>query len=89
MIHAIIAMAATAIAYSVDLHVYASLAVACFYVGREHAQAEQRVISKHYGNKRADTPWWCGFERRAWTVKGVMDWLVPVGIFLIACIILV
>lgn len=50
---------------------------AAFYIGREHAQAEYRIIYTHYGHKRANAPWWCGFDRRAWTVKGLMDWIAP------------
>lgn len=83
MVHVVITAAMVIAAYSLGLHVYASLAVACFYIGREHAQAEQRVISQHYGNKRANAPWWCGFERRAWTAKGMLDLVLPVTIFTI------
>ena len=83
MVHVIITAAITIAAYFLGLHVYASLAVVCFYMGREHAQAEQRVISQHYSNKRANAPWWCGFERRAWTAKGILDWVLPVTIFII------
>lgn len=83
MVHVVITAAITIAAYFFGLHVYASLAATCFYMGREHAQAEQRVVSQHYGNKRANAPWWCGFERRAWTAKGILDWVLPVTIFII------
>ena len=56
MIHAIIAIAVTILCYLFGLHVYASLAIACFYVGREHAQAEQRGIRKYHRNKRVNAP---------------------------------
>ena len=46
------------------------------YIGREHAQAEYRYIQSH-GGKRANCPWYCGFLPEAWTVKGIMDWLIP------------
>lgn len=49
----------------------------CFFVAREIAQAEQRVISQYYNNKRANAPWYCGFEKRAWTKKGLIDWFIP------------
>lgn len=52
---------------------------AAFYVGRELAQAEYRIIYTHYGRKRANAPWWCGFYRRAWTAKGLLDLLAPVA----------
>lgn len=86
MIHAVITAVMTSVSYFFDFHVYAALAATCFYIGREHAQAEQRVISQHYGNKRANAPWWCGFEYRAWTVKGVLDWVLPLVVFIIASV---
>lgn len=36
------------------------------WLGREHAQAEQRCIQKYYENKRANAHWYCGFELIAW-----------------------
>ena len=86
MIHVVITAAVTFAAYFLGLHVYASLAAVCFYMGREHAQAEQRVISRHYGNKRANATWWCGFEYRAWTVKGMLDWMLLLVVFAIASV---
>ena len=86
MFHVIITAAITIAAYFLGLHVYASLAAVCFYIGREHAQAEQRVINQYYGNKRANAPWWCGFERRAWNSKSVVDWLGPLVVAIVASI---
>lgn len=87
MVHAVITAAITIAAYFLGLHVYASLAAACFYIGREHAQAEQRVISQCYGNQRVNAPWWCGFEQRAWTVKGMLDWVLPLIISILVSVI--
>lgn len=86
MVHVVITAAITIAAYFYGLHVYASLAAACFYMGREHAQAEQRVISKYYDNKRASSPWWCGFELIGWTTKGVLDWILPLAVFAVAVV---
>ena len=47
------------------------------YLGREVAQAEYRTILANYGGKRANMPWYGGFEPRAWTRKGLIDWVVP------------
>jgi hypothetical protein len=49
-----------------------------FYLGREHAQAEYRVIQTYYGGKRANMPWYGGFERRAWNVKSILDFVLPI-----------
>ena len=53
------------------------LVPACFFIGREIAQAEQRVISKYYSNERVNAPWYCGFEERAWSKKGLMNFGIP------------
>jgi hypothetical protein len=48
-----------------------------FFLGREIAQAEYRVIQQHYGGKRAQMPWYGAAEPRAWTRKGLLDWVLP------------
>lgn len=50
---------------------------AIWYMGREFAQAEYRYIAAYCGGKRANMPWYGGFLPDAWTVKGVLDWLLP------------
>ena len=77
MIHALITLALAALAWPVGLHAEAAAMSAAFYCGREHAQAEYRAIKSFYGGKRANAPWWCGFERRAWDAKSMVDWLGP------------
>lgn len=47
-----------------------------FYLGREIAQAEYRYIEAH-GGKRDDCPIYCGLIPSAWTVKGMLDWILP------------
>ncbi len=54
---------------------------ACFYVGRELAQAEQRYISAH-GGHRDDCPWYCGFLPESWNRKSMMDWALPLAVSL-------
>ena len=57
------------------------LAGACFgsafFVGREHAQAEYRVIQKYYDGKRANMPWYGGYEPRGWDRKSLLEWVLP------------
>ena len=48
-----------------------------FFIGREITQAEYRNIEHNYGGKRANMPWYGGFEPRAWTIKGLLDWILP------------
>lgn len=48
-----------------------------YFVGREYAQAEHRVIEHHYAGRRANMPFWGGMQPRAWTLKGVADFVLP------------
>jgi hypothetical protein len=56
-----------------------------FYLGREIAQAEYRVIEQYYG-KRSKMPWWGAFQRRAWNRKSILDWLLPSGAVLLIAV---
>lgn len=80
MIHALITLSLAVLAWPFGLHAEAAAMAAAFYCGREHAQAEYRAIESFYGGKRDNSPWWCGFERRAWNAKAVADWLGPVAV---------
>lgn len=78
MNHILIAMVIQFVAALVAGNWWLGAAAGAFYfIGREIAQAEYRAIYNYYGRKRANAPWWCGFERRAWTRKSVLDWAAP------------
>lgn len=54
-------------------------AIGCmWFIAREHTQAEYRWIAQFGAGKRANMPWWGGFDRRAWNLPSLLDWLVPV-----------
>ena len=59
-----------------------------FFVGREHAQAEYRVIQKFYEGKRANMPWRGGFEPRGWDVKSILDFVLPIIVTAIVLVII-
>lgn len=59
-----------------------------FFLGREHAQAEYRVIQKFYEGKRANMPWYGGFEPRGWDLKSILDFGLPIAATAIVFIIL-
>lgn len=80
MIHIMITLALASLAWPFSLHSEVAAMSATFYCGREHAQAEYRAIKSFYDGKRTNAPWWCGFERRAWNSKSMMDWLGPVAV---------
>ncbi len=50
---------------------------ASYFWGREYAQAEYRNIEHNYGGLRANMPFWGGLEARAWTLKGITDFVYP------------
>jgi hypothetical protein len=59
-----------------------------FFVGREHAQAEYRVIKNFYEGKRENMPWYGGFEPRGWDLKSILDFVLPIAATAIALVIL-
>ncbi len=54
-------------------------AIGCmWFIAREHTQAEYRWIAQFGAGKRANMPWWGGFDWRVWNLPSILDWLVPV-----------
>ena len=52
---------------------------AAFFIGREHAQAEDRYISAN-GGRRYHTPVapeWAVFNLRWWNQDALLDWIIP------------
>lgn len=54
-------------------------AAAALFIGREHAQAEYRWIETFGLGRRANMPWWGGFDPRVWRGHpgSFFDWLAP------------
>lgn len=50
----------------------------CWFIAREHTQAEYRWIERFGQGLRANMPGWGGFDPRAWTWASVLDWAAPV-----------
>lgn len=49
----------------------------CWFIAREHTQAEYRWIAQYGQGRRANLPWWGGFDPRAWTAGSALDWAAP------------
>jgi uncharacterized membrane protein YjgN (DUF898 family) len=49
-----------------------------FFFGREHSQAEYKAINTDFGGKRANMPWYAGFNPKYWTLDAMLDLLAPV-----------
>ena len=58
---------------------------AFYFIGREYAQAEYRNIEHNYGGFRRNMPYFGGLEPRAWTPKGLLDFILPsIAVILVA-----
>jgi hypothetical protein len=57
-----------------------------FFFGREHAQAEYKAINTDLGGKRANMPWYAGFNPKYWTLDAVLDVLFPTAAVIAALI---
>jgi len=78
MIHAAIALILQAIiGFTTGQWLLGGAAGAALYMGREHAQAEYRWIEAYGLHRRANMPWWGGFDPRVWNVKSLTDWALP------------
>lgn len=76
--HPIIALVLQAIIGFVCGDWWVGAAAGSFYfVGREYAQAEYRNIEHNYGGFRRNMPYFGGLESRAWTLKGLLDFILP------------
>ncbi|MFA5493260.1 MAG: hypothetical protein WC247_00665 [Porticoccaceae bacterium] len=61
-----------------DNWVIGAVLAVCFWLGREHAQAEYRWMRLFGNGTRASMPWYGGFDPKAWDKDGLFDWLVPI-----------
>ena len=79
MIHALITAALqVAIGHLTGNWLVGGLFAVGFYAGREQTQAEYRWIERYGGGKRANMPWYGGFDKRVWNVKSVTDFALPI-----------
>lgn len=82
MIHALITLVWCSLFFFLPKDIFLSAIpimglIAGFYVGREVAQAEYRYIEAYCKGKRANMPLFAVFSPKAWTLKGLLDWLLP------------
>ena len=84
MIHTLITLSIIMVAWFFGYNQEAAGVTVAFYIGREHAQAEQRTIEHNYFDQRDYAPWWCGFEPRAWNSKSLLDWIGPLAVAIIS-----
>jgi len=48
-----------------------------FFLGREHTQTEYKAINTDFDGKRANMPWYAGFNPKYWSLDALLDVLVP------------
>lgn len=79
MIHVAVALVIQLLLWPFGLWIGATAATA-FFIGREITQAEYRNIEHFYCGNRANMPWYGGFQKQAWTAKGLLDWILPTAL---------
>ena len=58
---------------------YAAALPCALFIGREHACAEYRWIEQYGMGRRANMPWYGGFDARVWTTRDQwLDWIGPI-----------
>ena len=85
MIHALISVVTCLVMALLGLPAVLCLTPAAFYMGREFTQAEYRYIAAYCNGKRENMPWNAGILPAAWTVKGMLDWVLPLAVCGLAC----
>ena len=76
--HPVIALVLQAVIGVISGNWWTGAAAGSFYfIGREYAQAEYRNIEQNYHGRRSLMPYFGGFEARAWTLKGLLDFILP------------
>ena len=88
MIHALITFVICVIFALFKLPLLCCLFPAMFYIGREYTQAEYRYIEQYCDRKRANMPWYVPFTIKAWTVKGMFDWILPLAVSIAAILVI-
>ena len=77
MIHAVITIIFCVVIFFLKIPSILFFLPAAFYLGREIAQAEYRYIEEYCERKRKKMPWYAIFLSKAWTLKGILDWILP------------
>jgi len=89
--HPLIALSAALAVVILGAPVLCCFAVPVFFTGREHTQAEYRWIETFGRHRRANMPWWGGFDRRVWDVHSwwwnlLLPWLIAAAVAAVAMI---
>lgn len=78
LIHALIAVLAQSLVGLVVGNWWLGGALACcWWLAREHTQAEYRWIQAFASGRRDGLPWWGGFDLRVWNWASALDALAP------------
>lgn len=81
ILHAAIAAVIQVIVGAISGNWWMGGVMACsWWMAREHTQAEYRWIAAYAGGRRAEMPWWGGFDPRAWDLGSVLDAAAPAAI---------
>lgn len=75
--HSLITLGLMALAFALGTHVFVSLLIVGFWLGREHSQAEYRYM-KLKGINRSQLGFFDGFKKEAWNLESfINDFFIP------------
>ncbi len=80
MIHALITLIICLYIFYFQFPLMLVFLPAAFYLGREIAQAEYRYVEWFCCGKYSRMPWYAIFVPKAWTIKEILDWLLPLAV---------
>ena len=86
MVHALISLAFCVAIILSGLPYWMCAFPAVWYMGREYTQAEYRYITNYCDGKRVNMPWYGGFLSKAWDIKGMLDWMLPLWVSILAIV---
>lgn len=89
MIHALITLIGIGICwFTIHNAIYPAIFFVGWFVSREQTQAEYRYIEKYAGGLRANMSFYAWLEPKAWTLKSLFDFILPIAVAVVCVILL-
>ena len=89
LIHTIISLVIQGLLFLLLADPFLGVAASLLWLGREIAAAEYRHIQSLPSKKRKDMPWLGGLHAEYWTLKSLLDWVVPLVVTGLVAVLLI
>lgn len=89
LIHTIISLVIQGLLFLLLADPILGVTASLLWLGREIAAAEYRHIQSLPSRLRKDMPWLGGLYPRYWTIKSLLDWIVPLVVTSLVAILLI